>query len=120
MPINTDPLAVQPPFKPLPILNASTFTDDTPIEGVWFTSASAKRVNGKWQYKAVALEIKTGKQVIKEGEGSTQAGELRKVVLATQNEAKIVYVDSYAVWAGATQWLCQWEALNWEINRSPI
>lgn len=29
-------------------------------------------------------------------------------------------MDSCAVWADATQWLCQWEALNWEINRSSI
>ena len=120
MPINTDPLALQQPFKPSPILDAPPFTEDSPTEGVWFSDASAKRVDGKWQYKAVALEIKTGKQVIEEGEGSAQVGELRAVVLAAQNEAKAIYVDSYAVWAGATQWLCQWEALNWEINKSPI
>ncbi|KAK4810584.1 hypothetical protein QYF61_007321 [Mycteria americana] len=92
----------------------------TPTENIWFTDASAKRVNGKWQYKAVALDITTGKQVVEEGEGSAQVGEIRAVVLAAQNGAKIIYVDSYAVWAGATQWLCQWETLNWEVNRSPV
>lgn len=101
------------------MLNAPAFTEDTPTAGVWFTDASAKRVSGKRPYKAVTLEIKTGKQVIKAGKGSEQVGGLRVVVLAAQNEAKIVYVDSHAVWAGAKQWLCQWEALNWEINRPP-
>lgn len=101
------------------MLNAPAFTEDTPTAGVWFTDASAKRVSGKRPYKAVTLEIKTGKQVIKAGKGSEQVGGLRVVVLAAQNEAKIVYVDSHAVWAGAKQWLCQWEALNGEINRPP-
>ncbi|KAK4810669.1 hypothetical protein QYF61_007469, partial [Mycteria americana] len=106
MPINTDPLALQQPFKPSPILDAPPLTEGTPTENIWFTDASAKR--------AVALDITTGKQVVEEGEGSAQVGEIRAVVLAAQNGAKIIYVDSYAVWAGATQWLCQWETLNWE------
>ncbi|KAK4810552.1 hypothetical protein QYF61_004515, partial [Mycteria americana] len=114
VPINTDPLVLQQPFKPSPILDAPPLTEGTPTENIWFTDASAKRVNGKWQYKAVALDITTGKQVVEEGEGSAQVGEIRAVVLAAQNGAKIIYVDSYAVWAGATQWLCQWETLNWE------
>ncbi|KAK4806386.1 hypothetical protein QYF61_016236 [Mycteria americana] len=103
MPINTDPLALQQPFKPSPILDAPPLTEGTPTENIWFTDASAKRVNGKWQYKAVALHITTGKQVVEEGEGSAQVGEIRAVVLAAQNGAKVIYVDSYAVWAGATQ-----------------
>ncbi|XP_019330512.1 PREDICTED: uncharacterized protein LOC109279822 [Aptenodytes forsteri] len=118
MPINTDPLALKQPFKP-PILNAHPLTEKTPTEGIWFMDASATRVNGKWRYKATILEITTGKQVI-EGEGSAQVGELRAIVLAAQNGAKVIYVDSYAMWAGATQWICQWEALNWEVNRSPV
>ncbi|KAK4807137.1 hypothetical protein QYF61_018478, partial [Mycteria americana] len=118
MPINTDPLALQQPFKPSPILDAPPLTEGTPTENIWFTDASAKRVHGKWQYKAVALDITTGKQVVEEGEGSAQVGEIRAVVWAAQNGAKIIYVDSYAVWAGATQWLCQWETLNWEIHLS--
>ncbi|KAK4811127.1 hypothetical protein QYF61_019758 [Mycteria americana] len=99
VPINTDPLALQQPFKPSPILDAAPLTEGTPTENIWFTDASAKRVNGKWQYKAVALDITTGKQVVEEGEGSAQVGEIRAVVLAAQNGAKIIYVDSYAVWA---------------------
>ncbi|KAK4828000.1 hypothetical protein QYF61_022777, partial [Mycteria americana] len=114
MPLNTDPLALQQPFKPSPILDAPPLTEGTPAENIWFTEASAKSVNGKWQYKAVALDITTGKQVVEEGEGSAQVGEIRAVVLVAQNRAKIIYVDSYAVWVGATQWLCQWETLNWE------
>ncbi|KAK4810748.1 hypothetical protein QYF61_007722 [Mycteria americana] len=110
MPINTDPLVLQQPFKPSPILDAPPLTEGTPTENIWFTDASAKR--------AVALDITTGKQVVEEGEGSAQVGEIRAVVLAAQNGAKIIYVDSYAVWAGATQWLCQWETLNWEIHLS--
>lgn len=27
-----------------------------------------------------------------------------------------MYVDCYAVLAGATQWFCQWTTLNWEIE----
>lgn len=48
-----------------------------PTEDIWFTDASAKRVNGQWQYKAVASNINTNKQIT-EGEGSAQ--ELRAVV----------------------------------------
>lgn len=72
-----------------------------------FTDASGKRVNGKWQYKAVKLDITTGKQVTEEGEENAQVGEIRVVVLAAQNGAKVLYVESYTVWASATQCLCQ-------------
>lgn len=51
-----------------------------PTEDIWFTDVSAKRVSGKWQYKAVALNINTNKQVIEEREGSAQVGELRAAV----------------------------------------
>jgi len=54
------------------------------------------------------------------GQHSAQVGELKAVVLAAQNQAKAAYVNSYSLWAGATQWLSQWEVLNWEINRSPV
>lgn len=37
--------------------------------------------------------------------------------MAPQNGAKVIYVDTYAVWAGA---LCQGKTLNWEINRTPV
>ena len=82
MPINTDPSALQQPFKPSPILDALPFTEGTPTENIWFTDASAKRVNGKWQYNTIALDITTSKQVIEGGEGSAQVGEIRAVVLA--------------------------------------
>lgn len=120
MPVNTDPLALHEPFNPSPMLGVPSFTADPLPEGVWFTDTWAKRVAGKRPYKAVALEINTGKEVTEEGEGSAQVGELRAVALAVQNEAKVKYVDFYAVWAGATRWLCPWEALHWEINRSPV
>lgn len=68
-----------------------------------FTGASARRINGKCQYKATALNINTGKQVTEEGEGSAQVGEIETVVLAAENGEKVMYVDSYAVWAGTTQ-----------------
>ena len=40
--------------------------------------------------KAAALEVTAGKQVIEGGEGSAQVGELRAVVLAAQNGAKVI------------------------------
>lgn len=78
--INADPLALQQPFKPSPILDAPPLTEVVPTEDIWFTDVSAKRVSGKWQYKAVALNINTNKQVIEEREGSAQVGELRAAV----------------------------------------
>lgn len=57
MTINADPLALQQPFKPSPILAAPPLTEWMAAEDIWFTDASAKRVSGKWQYKAVALNI---------------------------------------------------------------
>ena len=55
MPINRHPLALQKPFKPSSILDASPLTEGTPTENIGFTDASPKRVKGKWQYEAVAL-----------------------------------------------------------------
>lgn len=117
--INTDPSALQQPFKPSLIQDAPPLTEAIPTENIWLTDASAKRVNHKCQYKPGALDISTGKQVV-EGEGSAQVGKIRTVVLQHRMEQKIMYVDSSAVWAGATQWLCQWEILNWEVNRSSV
>ena len=62
MPINTDPLALNHPLKPSPILNTPPFTERTSTEGIWFTDASAKRVNGRWWSNATALDITIGKQ----------------------------------------------------------
>lgn len=120
VPINTGALVLQKPFKPLPILDALCLTEGNPTENRCFTDASEKRVHGKWQYKAVEFDITTGKQVIEEGEENAQVGEIKAVVLAAQNRAKVIYVESYAVWASATQCLCQWETLNWKVNRSPV
>ena len=107
MPISADPLALKQPFKPSPILDAPPFTKETRTEGVWFTDASAKRTDGKRQYGAAALEINTGRQVIEEREGSAQVGQCRAVVLAAQNGANAIYVDSCTMWVGATRWVCQ-------------
>lgn len=117
--MNTDPLALNQPSKPSPILNAPPLTERTPTESIWFTDASAKRVNSRWWSEAAALDIATGKQVI-EGEGSAQVGGLKAVVLAAENGARVICVDSNAMWAAATQWLHHWEALNWEVNRFPV
>jgi len=77
--------------------------EGTLAENIWFTDASAKKVNGKWPYKALALDITTSKQLTEKGEGSAQVGEVRAGFLAAQNGAKILYADSYAEWASAAQ-----------------
>lgn len=64
-------------------------TEGTPTENNW--------VNGKWQYKGIALDITSDKQVIEEGEGSAQVEEIRAVVLAAQNGTKIIHIDPYTV-----------------------
>lgn len=53
--------------------------------------------------QSCSLNINTGKQVTEEGEGSAQIGEIKTVVLAAKNGEKVMYVASYAVWAGTTQ-----------------
>ena len=107
-------LALQQPYKPSPILDGPAFTSNSKGKGGCFTDASAKRVNGKWKYRAVALDTETGMDVIEEGLGGAQVRESNAVSLAVKENVRMVYVDSYAVWAGATQWLCQWEALDWQ------
>lgn len=47
MPINTSLLALNHPFKPLPILNAPPLSEKTPTKDIWFTHASAERVNAR-------------------------------------------------------------------------
>ena len=94
IPVNTDSLALQQPLKPSPILDAPPLTENMLADGIWFTDASAQRIKGKWQYRAMALDITTGKQVVEDGGGSAQVGELRAVVLAAQNGGKAIYVDS--------------------------
>ena len=74
------------------------------MQGVWFTDASARRVGSRWQYKAVALEIGTGKTV-KESEGSAQVGELQAFLLVVESGATIIYTNSYVTFKGATEWI---------------
>ena len=52
MPTDSIPLALKRPLKPSPILGAPPLTAATPTEGIWFTNTPAKRVNGRWWYKA--------------------------------------------------------------------
>lgn len=91
--IHGDLLALKQPLKHCAVEDAPPFTEKTLTECPWFTDSSAKP-DGKWQYKAVALEISTGKQATGGGEASAQAGELRAVILAAQNRVKASYVDS--------------------------
>ncbi|KAK4807063.1 hypothetical protein QYF61_018404 [Mycteria americana] len=53
VPINTDPLALQQPFKPSPILDAPPLTEGTPTENIWFTDASAKRCDAPEHLKYI-------------------------------------------------------------------
>jgi len=60
------------------------------------------------------FEVGTKKQIITEGEGSTQVGELTAVWRVFQHEAQAtspvyVYTDSYRVFKGCTEWLPFWE-----------
>lgn len=92
-----------------PILDAPVFTADSKAGDVWFPEASAKHVDGKWSYRAAALTIETGVGAVEEGTGSAQVGECKAVLLAVKEKTKTICVDSYALWAGATRWLCQWK-----------
>jgi len=67
----------------------------------------------------------TKEQILTEGEGSTQVGELTAVWSVFQHEAQAtsaiyIYTDSYAVFKGCTEWLPFWEQNEWEVNRIPI
>nr|XP_009922695.1 PREDICTED: uncharacterized protein LOC104321613 [Haliaeetus albicilla] len=119
-PVNPDPALLGQPYKSSPIEEAPKFVAGSDVQGVWFTDASAHQVGSKWQYKAVALEVGTGKTVEEEGEGSEQVGELCALLLATENGATIVYTDSYAAFKGATEWLCQWESSKWEVGHVKV
>lgn len=48
------------------------------------------------------FNIQTGMETIEERMGSAQVGMLKAVLLAGREKAKKIYVDSYAVWAGAS------------------
>lgn len=65
-------------------------------------SPIAKCIDGKWRYRAVALNTETGVEVVEEGIGSAQVGELKAVLLAVKEKTKPICVNSYVLWAGAT------------------
>lgn len=92
----------------------------TEVKDGWFTDASVKCIDGKWKYRAVALNIQTGMEVVEEGTGSAQVRELKTALLALKEKVKMIYVDSYSFWDGAIQWLCQWEALDWQVNGKEV
>lgn len=77
IPLNADPLALYKLWNLTNFqfiegkLTFTNFSEGTPTEDIWFTEASAKRLN-----KAAALNITTGKQIMKEDKGSMQVGGL--------------------------------------------
>lgn len=95
------------------------------LQNVWFTDASSKREGKTCKYRAVALCVDVNEQIITEGEGSAQVGELMAVWSVFQHEAQsaspaYIYTDSYAVFKGCTKWLPFWEQNGWEVNRIPV
>lgn len=56
-----------------------------------------------------------GKIVTEGDEGNAQVGETITVVLAAQNVCGLSVMR-----AGAMQWFCQWESLNWKVNGFPV
>ena len=77
-------------------------------------------MGSRWEYKAAALEIGTGKTITEEGEGSAQVGELHALLRAADNGATVIYTDSCATYKGATEWICQWESNQWEVGRTKV
>lgn len=59
-------------------------------------------------------------KVVEERTESAQVRELKAVLLALKEKARMIYVDSYSVWAGAIQWLRRWEALDWQVNGKEV
>lgn len=90
------------PYKPSPVLDGPAFTSDSEIKDVCFVGVSAKHINGKWNYSAGAFKIHTGMAVVEERMGSAEVGMLKAVLLAVREKAKTLYVDSCAIWAGAS------------------
>lgn len=58
------------------------------LQNVWFMDASSKREGKIWKYRAVALRVDTEEQIITEGIGSAQVGELIAVWSVFQHEAQ--------------------------------
>ncbi|KAK4829695.1 hypothetical protein QYF61_006070 [Mycteria americana] len=95
------------------------------LKNVWFTDASSKREGRVWKYRAVALCVDSGEQIITEGEGSAQVGELVAVWSVVtrgkdNTDPVYIYMDSYALFKGCTEWLPFWEQNQWEVNRVPV
>jgi len=95
------------------------------LQNVRFTDTSSKREGKIWKYRAVALQVGTKEQIITEGEGSVQVGDLTAVWSVFQHEAQAaspvyIYTDSCTVFKGCTEWLPFWEQNEWEVNRIPI
>ena len=73
----------------------------------------------------MALRVDTKEQIITEGIGSAQVGELIAGWSVFQHEAQsassvYIYTDSYAVLKGCTQWLPFWEENGWEVSRISV
>lgn len=122
-PANPDVALLGQPYTLFLIKEAPELSAGSDMPGVWFTDASACRIGSKWQYKAAALEMSTGKSVTEEGEGSAQVGELRALLLAVENGTTAVYTDSYAAYKGATEWICQQEYAympSWDDGKDKI
>ncbi|CAM5100355.1 unnamed protein product [Eretmochelys imbricata] len=108
------------PPQQSPIKDAAPFDPSKP-EGVWFTDGSARLVKGKWKGKAAAVPADTSAAPLTAGiDGSAQLAELAAIKLACEAGATAVYTDSYAVWAGATQWITNWKNNHWEIGGKPV
>ena len=65
---------------------------------------------------AAAVSVADELAVTERIEGSAQLAELYAIVLALRNGAQTIYTDSYAVWAGAMQWLGNWAKHNWQVG----
>ncbi|KAK4806973.1 hypothetical protein QYF61_027340 [Mycteria americana] len=95
------------------------------LKNVWFTDASSKREGKVWKYRAVALCVDSGGQIITEGEGSAQVGELVAVWSVVtrgkdNTDPVYIYTDSYAVFKGCTEWLPFWEQNQWEGENQTV
>ena len=78
------------------------------LDGVWFTDRSARKIQGKWQGMAAAVFVAEEPVVTEQIKDFAQLAELYAIVLVLRNCAQAIYIDSYAVWASAAQWLRNW------------
>lgn len=111
--------------KPISVIQVAPASSHDRSVNAWFTDASPKREGKVWKYWAVALHTTTKEQIITEGEGSAQVGELIAVWSVFKHEAQTaspvhIYMDSYAVFKGCTEWLPFWEQNGWEVNRISV